>query len=246
MRIIADQRPRAARVRRAGLATLGLLTACARSPHDAPIPAALRPPSGLTAAAPLEPTDGSLWTPRRRGSLWADTTARDLYDIVFINVRETSTASHTADTELERESTVRYGIPNLLGLENEWNTISDDDPTDGVDPSNLVNADTQNDFEGEAETNRRGRLDARISAQVVEVFPNGNLRVYGSQVVAVNNENQLLTVEGIARPEDIRADNSVDSFLLAEARIDYTGRGALSDLQRPGWGARVLHWVWPF
>lgn len=233
--------------RRAPLLTL-LLAGCAsmRTADNPPAPAPLLPPVGAEPPAPAFRADGSLWDHSRRGSLWSDPVARDLYDIVFVNVREDSTASHTADTELKRSSDVDLGIQNFLGRENEWNTINDDDSSDGVDPQHLIRANTQNDLDTEAETLRRGQLTARISAQVVEVFPNGNMRLYGSQVVGINNENQLLTVEGIARPEDIAPDNSIDSFLLAEARIDFTGRGVVSDLQRPGWGARLLHWLWPF
>ena len=182
----------------------------------------------------------------RSASLWSDPIAQDLYDIVFVNVIQNVTAEMAADTDLERTSSVDYALPNLFGRELEWDTINDGDASDGVDPDNLVRASTTNDFEGETETSRSATLAARVSAQVVEVFPNGNLRLYGSQVVSLNQENQLLTVEGIARPWDIRADNSIDSYLLAEARIEFTGRGVMSDHQRPGWGARVLSWVWPF
>jgi flagellar L-ring protein precursor FlgH len=224
------------------------LTACAslRSEPAEPLPEPLLPPSGRVIAEPPVQSEGSLWVHGRSDSLWHDPVASQVHDIVFVNIAEEATATQTAETQIERSADLDYGIPNLLGRENEWNTINDDDPTDGVDPTHLVRANSSNDFEGDAETLRRGSLTARVSAQVVEVFPNGNMRIHGTQVVTVNGENQLLTVEGIARPFDIEADNSIDSSRLAEARIEYTGRGVMSDVQRPGWGSRLLSWVWPF
>lgn len=224
------------------------LTACAwlRTEPPEPLPEPLLPPSGRVIAEPPAQSEGSLWVHGRSDSPWHDPVAGQVHDIVFVNVVEDATATQTAETELERSSALDYGILNLLGRENEWNTINDDDATDGVDPAHLIRANTSNDFEGEGETLRRGNLTARVSAQVVEVFPNGNMRIHGTQVVTINGENQLLTVAGIARPFDIAADNSIDSSRLAEARIEYTGRGVMSDVQRPGWGSRLLSWVWPF
>jgi flagellar L-ring protein precursor FlgH len=224
-----------------------LLVGCTglTSPYNPPAPAPLLPPVDFARPPATYRSDGSLWT-SENASLWSDPVAHTLADIIFVNVREDTTASNTADTELKRKSNVDLGIPNFLGAENEVNTINDSDPTNGVDPTHLIRANTQNDFKSEADTTRQGRLTARVSAQVVDVFPNGNLRIYGSQVVTVNNENQIITVEGIARPYDIAPDNSIDSFLLAEARIELTGRGVVSDQARPGWGARVIDWIWPF
>ena len=62
----------------------------------------------------------------------------------------------------------------------------------------------------------------------------------------INNERQYITVTGVVRPEDIAPDNSVSSDLLADARLVYSGRGVLSDKQRPGLLGRVIDFVWPF
>jgi flagellar L-ring protein precursor FlgH len=53
-------------------------------------------------------------------------------------------------------------------------------------------------------------------------------------------------VTGVVRPEDIAPDNSISSDLLADARLVYSGRGVLSDKQRPGLLGRVIDLVWPF
>jgi flagellar L-ring protein precursor FlgH len=89
-------------------------------------------------------------------------------------------------------------------------------------------------------------LSAYITAQVIQVLPNGYLVIQGSRQVRVNNEDQMINVQGIIRTEDINANNIILSTYIAEARIELTGQGVVSDKQRPGWLARILDWVWPF
>jgi len=62
----------------------------------------------------------------------------------------------------------------------------------------------------------------------------------------VNNETQFIYVQGLVRPEDISSTNVVLSTFIAEARIELTGEGVVSDKQRVGWLTRILDYVWPF
>ena len=110
----------------------------------------------------------------------------------------------------------------------------------------MVEAQLKFGFDGKGTTTRRNALSATVTAVVREVFPNGNLFVEGSKEVIINNERQYITVTGVVRPEDIAPDNSVSSDLLADARLVYSGRGVLSDKQRPGLLGRVVDFVWPF
>jgi len=77
-------------------------------------------------------------------------------------------------------------------------------------------------------------LIAKITAQITEVLPNGNLRIQGRRRIKVNNEEQIISVEGIIRPADINEDNSIYSIYIADAQIKYEGKGVLGENQRPG------------
>jgi flagellar L-ring protein precursor FlgH len=109
-----------------------------------------------------------------------------------------------------------------------------------------VKAGMANNFDGKGETTRSSQLAAYITAQVIQVLPNGYLVIHGSRQVRVNNENQIINVQGVIRTEDINSSNIVLSTYIADARIELIGEGVISDKQRPGWLARVLDWVWPF
>jgi len=100
--------------------------------------------------------------------------------------------------------------------------------------------------EGKGSSDREGHIKAYITAVVIKVFPNGNLYINGKREITVNNETQYITLSGIVRPEDISRSNEISSTYVADARITYTGIGALADKQRVGWLGRIVDYVWPF
>jgi flagellar L-ring protein precursor FlgH len=85
-----------------------------------------------------------------------------------------------------------------------------------------------------------------MSARVIELLPNKHYRLEGRQHITVNNEEQYIVVQGVIREEDIRPDNSVLSTHIADARLWYTGKGAMAEKQRPAWGGRIFDVFWPF
>jgi flagellar L-ring protein precursor FlgH len=81
---------------------------------------------------------------------------------------------------------------------------------------------------------------------VTQVLPNGNMVIQGTQEVKTNDEVRQLTVAGIVRPEDISSSNTVLSSQIAEARINYGGRGDISAVQKTPIGTSLLQRFWPF
>lgn len=186
-------------------------------------------------------TDGSLW-PGEQHSLYADHKARTIGDVVTITIAEQASASKQASTTTDRTSSMTAGIPHLFGLENsKW--IAEHPK---LELANLVEANFGNNFQGSGTTVRKEDLVASLTAQVVDVYANGNLKIRGGKEVQVNNEIQVIFMTGIVRPVDIMANNTVDSKHVLNAKISYTGKGAISDKQQPGWLMRSLDNVWPF
>lgn len=95
-------------------------------------------------------------------------------------------------------------------------------------------------FAGRGEVRRGGSILAQISARIVEVLPNGDVRIEGEQTVYVNGEETLIGVRGVARLADIGSDNTLPSGRLAEAEIRYDGSGFATDSARPGLVNRFL------
>jgi flagellar L-ring protein precursor FlgH len=115
-----------------------------------------------------------------------------------------------------------------------------------LDRTSMFKANFKPSFTGEGSNNRDGELDAYITARVIQVLSSGNMRIRGRQEIKVNSETQHITISGIIRPEDIDTNNEVQSTYVADARIEYSGQGAIADKQRPGWLMRALDHIWPF
>ncbi len=218
---------------------VSLLCSCSKSYDDVvEIP---EPLEEIQTRKESERTDGSLW-PGEQHSLYADLKARTVGDIVTITISEKASASKQASTSTDRTSDMSAGITNLFGLENsKWIT---EHPK--LDLQNLVTANYSNKFSGAGTTVRKEDLVASLTAQVIDVYPNGNLKVRGGKEVRVNNEVQVIYMTGIIRQIDIMANNTVDSKHVLNAKISYTGKGVISDKQKPGWLVRTLDNIWPF
>ena len=184
--------------------------------------------------------NGSIWQ-ASSGGLTEDFKARRRGDIVTVVITEQASASKEASTGTERTSSMSAGIPNLLGLEGKITGI-----TNWMDLNNLINASNSSSFDGSGSTMRRENLTATISTRVIEVLPNGNFLIQGRRNVRVNNEDQIILLEGTIRPRDISSDNTVNSSYIADARITYAGKGIISDRQQPGWLMGILDKIWPF
>ncbi len=183
-------------------------------------------------------SSGSIWQASSTG-ITGDFKARKKGDVLTIVISEQASASKQATTSTKKNAAVSAGIPNFMGLETTF-------IKNWMDLSKLLNASTGNQFEGDGSTSRKEDLTATISAKVVDVLPNGNLRIAGRRNVNVNNEDMIILLEGTVRPKDISAENIVNSSYIADAKITYTGKGVISDRQQPGWLLNIIDRVWPF
>jgi flagellar L-ring protein precursor FlgH len=222
------------------LAIAILCTACGPN-HIRPFTARQRHyEPGAFEAAPKRVSDGSIWQDSSR-SLMADFRASRVGDLVTIKVDETPKASGDATTELSRDSSMSLGANNLLGL---THAITEAYPN--VDPKSLIDLMSKTDFNGTGKTERNSRVQASMAARVKQSLPNGDLFIEGTKVIMVNDEELHIYVSGVIRPEDIEQNNTVSSSLIADAQIEFTGRGDLTDNQRQGWLTRLLSAINPF
>lgn len=185
-------------------------------------------------------SNGSIWQSSSVNST-DDLKARRRGDIITIVISETASASKEAKTGTSRDSSIGAGVPNLLGLEKYGvfkNNFSD--------LANIIKANASSSFKGSGSTSRQENLRATITARVVDVQSNGNLMIEGRRNIKVNEEDQVIVLEGTIRSRDISPDNTVNSIYVADARISYSGRGIISDQQSPGWLMNIINKIWPF
>lgn len=98
-------------------------------------------------------------------------------------------------------------------------------------------------YSGRGEVRRSERFVSQMSLTVREVLPNGDLIVGGEQWLFINGEKTRIGVRGRVRPADIRSDNSIVSTRIANAEIDYDGRGFVSRSAKPGLISRLFSFL---
>ncbi|MDD5286067.1 MAG: flagellar basal body L-ring protein FlgH [Desulfuromonadaceae bacterium] len=185
-------------------------------------------------------SNGSIWQATSNG-VTEDFKARRRGDIITIVITETSSASKEAKTDTSRDSAISASIPNFMGLQNVGlikNNLGD--------LSKMIDAKAGSSYAGAGSTSRQENLNATLTARVIDVLPNGNLRIEGRRNIRVNEEDQEIVLEGTVRPRDIGQNNTVNSIYVADAKISYSGRGIISDRQKPGWLMNIIDKVWPF
>ena len=246
---MAKKRERMMTMAGIALALALLASACGSAAVNQPVSSAnveaplRQPPQIYDNPAPR--TEGSLFSDAVDADLFTDVKAGDVGDIITINIVETSKASKDSKTQLGRSNEVKAGIDALVGFETYTHPI-----IQGIAPEfNLatgIDAKYESSFSGNGKTSRNENMTAQISARVIQVLPNGNLVIRGSREITVNYEKQIMVIQGVIRREDVAADNTVLSSYIADAKIDYIGKGDVSRQQRQGWLSRLIDVIWPF
>ncbi len=185
-------------------------------------------------------SEGSLWEEGGRG-LFADFRAASVGDVLTIQIDETPNAQGDASTSMERESSQSMGVGSFFGF-----TAALQREYPDIDPGRLLDLASESSFEGTGQTSRGSRVRAAITVRVKKRLPNDDLYVEGSKILLVNDEELHIYISGVVRSQDIAQDNTVGSSRVADAQIEFTGRGSLTNNQEQGWLSRLLSAINPF
>ncbi len=194
----------------------------------------LPPPAAvLPAAAPLQPT-GSLWMAAsgQRLMLAEDRRARQMGDILTVQLVERVQAEKSASQDSQRNSSRSM-------------QLSESGLTSWI-PDDLFSGGASSSFSGSGSTKQQNRLSGEMTVVVVGVLPNGVLSVSGDRQITLTRGQETLRLTGLVRPEDISPNNRVASTRIANARVQYTGKGEMADQVRQGWLSRFFDMISPF
>lgn len=188
--------------------------------------------------APARPANGSLFTSETQGGdLLSDFKPRRIGDLVFVDVIEGSTASVSSSAKRARDSGSVGGLVNLAGAI----------PLSGADvAAGVITAMGTRKYEGKGSTDRSSTLRTRIAARVIEVLPNGDLRIQAQKSVRINQENEKLVLSGIIRQRDVSAENVIPTTSVGNLYVELNGKGVASADNAPGWLFRLFEKIAPF
>jgi flagellar L-ring protein precursor FlgH len=162
-------------------------------------------------------------------SMFSDRIAHQVGDMLTVQIVENTSATAVATTNTKEE----------------YNADLNGGGTSGFSkfiPFGATGS-TKSEHKGNGSTVRQGRLTGTLTAKVVEVFPNGNMRIEGQKCLVINGEKQITILRGVVRPEDIAPGNVISSDVVADAEITFKGKGVLANAERPGILARIFDWL---
>jgi flagellar L-ring protein FlgH len=210
-----------------------LLAACAptlpKDPAFAPVqPANLMPPIQ---------NSGSIYQAGYDMRLFEDNKAMRVGDILTIKLQELTQAKKSDDLNAKKDMDALVSAPTIAGY--AMSNLTGNDPA--------FELAGKRGFNGAGKANQSNSLTGDISVTVVEVLPNGNLRVRGEKRVTLNQGDEYVRLSGIVRPVDIDSANTISSDKVADPTIMYTGDGAMADASKMGWLSRAILSPWfPF
>lgn len=191
---------------------------------------------------------GSLFAASQEETLFADSRAKRVGDIVVVKLIENTKAQSKAETTADKQSGNKYSVAAMFN-KSKVGFI----PFVGVGPQAdigtampVLETSSNSDLTATGKTKRENYVTTSLAARVLRVLPGGMLQIEGAREIRVNDETEYMVVRGMVRSRDVDADNSVYSNQIADASIEYYGKGVLADKQKPGWFTRLMDNVWPF
>jgi flagellar L-ring protein precursor FlgH len=101
-------------------------------------------------------------------------------------------------------------------------------------------------FNGQGNAGQTSSLSSTLSVTIVELRPNGTALVRGEKRMLLSQGKEWVRFSGIVRLGDVSVDNTVPSTRVADASIEYAGKGALQRSSKPGWLSQFFSHVNPF
>ncbi|OGC09631.1 hypothetical protein A2V82_07675 [candidate division KSB1 bacterium RBG_16_48_16] len=163
-------------------------------------------------------------------SLFSDKRGQEVGDIITVLIVETSSAKSEANSSNTKSSD--HGFSSTGGKKSQ-----------SFMPLFGLKGQLDNGFDNDAETSRSGSLRGKITAIITDVNERGNFVISGTREMVVNGETEKITISGVVRPEDISTENTVYSFLIADAKISYKGKGLVDKGQKPGLIDKILGFI---
>lgn len=210
------------------LILLALTAGCASKPTVAE-----RMPALPEIATP-QATGGSLYAAGGGLALFADRRATAVGDVITVLLSENTAAQKQATASTGKTTAIDIGAPSLFGGAVTANGLE----------FLAANVDADRSFSGSGNASQSNSLSGSVSAVVMQRLDNGLLLIEGEKRVRLNQGDEYIRVTGLVRPEDIQPDNTIVSTRVANAAIDYSGRGPLADANAKGWLARFFDSRW--
>lgn len=169
--------------------------------------------------------------------------AFQVHDLITIIVEETARATSSQSLDTNRESKSDGSVNamidplQLLELRLRQGALSNEA---------LIGTDLSNEFKGEGDYERTDRLSTRVTAEIIDIKPNGTLVLQARKRIDQNGESQEYVLAGLCRQQDITTSNTILSTQVADLTVTISNDGEVRDAARKGWITRVFEGIFNF
>ncbi|MDD5241552.1 MAG: flagellar basal body L-ring protein FlgH [Sulfuricella sp.] len=191
---------------------------------------------------------GAIFQANYSRPLFEDRRARNVGDVITINISETTSASKNVSSTADKSSSVSQTMatPTILGYTPSPSKLGLGGLIGGANFDTSVTASGAQSFSGKGDSAQKNALLGTITVTVIDVLPNGNLLVSGEKQMGINEGTEYVRFSGVVNPSTISSSNTVSSTQVADARIEFKGRGEIDSAQAMGWLTKFFLSVLPF
>ena len=167
----------------------------------------------------------SLWVDN--GYNWySDKKARNVGDILTIVINESTTQTATKARNNSKSGSISVGTGTGI-----------------FDFIKAFSANGSDSFQANGSATDTNRYSGQITVTVVEVLPNDNMIIEGTQSIWQNRDEHKITLRGVIRRDDVTMNNTVPSTKVADATIKFDGKGPLNAKQRQGILTQIFNFL---
>ena len=202
------------------------------------------------AASPQQQVDGKYFNPyMQAGSYMAVVIPPPrefkVHDLVTIIVRGSSTAVSEAELNTQKDVKMKGAVEAIIDLKDLLTDLQ-------IKPAGLnagiprVDVNFNKDFEGNGDYERRDEVVTRLTAQVVDIKPNGTIALEARTNISTDSETVTITVTGYCRAEDVTGDNAILSTQMFDLRVNKQHTGELRKASKKGALTKALDFIFNF
>jgi len=224
-----------------------LLSGCATHPMDPTIN--MKPPKYVEQMPSLDNdipqnNPGSLFT--NGDNLFSDTKAMKVNDIVTVVITEEVKQSTQASKKLSEANTDNGGSFDM-GISGGVSIGGRQYDMKKTGLSlNLPSMNSSRTFQGSGTQQRNESFQTTVSARIIKILKNGNYYIMGTREIYVDGQKQIIQISGVIRPQDISADNTIDSKYISDAKIAYKTEGDVKRYTEQNWFSKFWSAIVPW
>lgn len=167
-----------------------------------------------------------------------------VHDLVTILIDEVSRAESSQSLETQKDFELEGALEQFPSIRHLLEAQLE---TGDSNPVVEVGARGEHESTNEGEFRRSDRFTARLTAEIIDVKPNGTIVLEAKKAISNNKgELQSIVLSGVCRQEDISEDNTVSSANIADLRIFQRTEGEVHKGGTKGLIPRVLETIFNF